>query len=92
MASIFPTTLSFAGRRMKMTGQVTGWLVVAASAGSMLIPLVIGQAFRSVGPRVVMIVTTTTLLAAVGVLACVIRNSEPTWNKASAGGTKSVAA
>ncbi|HLE62049.1 MAG TPA: MFS transporter, partial [Pyrinomonadaceae bacterium] len=87
MASIFPTTLSFAGRRVKVTGQLTGWFIVASSAGAMLIPLVIGQAFRSVGPRVVMIVTTTTLLAAVGVLVCVIRNSEPTWSNASVGGT-----
>lgn len=30
---------------MELTGQVTGWFIVAASAGSMLIPLIIGQAF-----------------------------------------------
>lgn len=76
MASIFPTTLSLAGRRMKMTGRMTGWFIVASSAGSMLIPLIIGQAFRSVGPRVVMIVTTITLLAAVGVLSFIIRIHE----------------
>ncbi len=74
MASIFPTTLSFAGRRVKLTGQVTGWFIVASSAGSMLIPLVIGQAFPLTGPMVVIIVTATALLAAVGVLACLIRN------------------
>jgi FHS family Na+ dependent glucose MFS transporter 1 len=76
MASIFPTTLSFAGDRMKMTGRVTGCFVFGASAGSMLIPLGIGQAFQTVGPRVVVFVTTATLLAAVGVLAAVIRNSK----------------
>ena len=76
MASIFPTTLSFAGNRMKMTGRVTGWFVFGASAGSMLIPLGIGQAFQAVGPRVVIFVTTVTLLAAVGVLAVVIRTSK----------------
>jgi len=76
MASIFPTTLSFAGKRMKMTGRVTGWFVFGASAGSMLIPLGIGQAFQSVGPRVVVFVTTVTLLAAVAVLAAVIRTSK----------------
>src|SRR6266496_3334124 len=73
MASIFPTTLSFAGKRMKMTGRVTGRFVFGASAGSMLIPLGIGQAFQSVGPRVVVFVTTVTLLAAGGVLAAMIR-------------------
>jgi fucose permease len=76
MASIFPTTLSFAGNRMKMTGRVTGWFVFGASAGSMLIPLGIGQTFQAVGPRVVIFVTTVTLLAAVGVLALVIRMSK----------------
>ena len=77
MASIFPTTLSFAGNRMKMTGRVTGWFVFGASAGSMLIPLAIGQSFEAVGPRVVVFVTTATLLAAVCVLAVVIRTSNP---------------
>lgn len=83
MASIFPTTLSFANRRMKLTGQVTGWFIVASSAGSMLIPLVIGQAFALVGPRAVMLVTTAALLTATGVLTCVVRNSESTWNEAA---------
>src|SRR6266496_1392700 len=73
MASIFPTTLSFAGNRMKLTGRITGWFVFGASAGSMLIPLGIGQAFQTVGPRVVVFVTTVTLLAAGGVLAAMIR-------------------
>jgi MFS transporter, FHS family, Na+ dependent glucose transporter 1 len=82
MASIFPTTLSFANHRIKLTGQVTGWFIVASSTGSMLIPLVIGQAFPLVGPRAVMLVTTAMLLTAAGVLTCVIRNSEPTWNEA----------
>jgi len=76
MASIFPTMLSLASRRVKMTGQLTGWFIVASSAGAMLIPLVIGQAFALIGPRVVIIVNMITLLAAVGVLAFVIRNSE----------------
>lgn len=73
MASIFPTTLSLAGRRMKLTAHVTGWFIVASSAGAMLIPLVIGQAFPLAGPQVVMAVTATALLAALGVMACVIR-------------------
>ncbi|MEP6911667.1 MAG: MFS transporter [bacterium] len=75
MASIFPTTLSFAGNRMKMTGRVTGWFVFGASAGSMLIPLGIGQSFQAVGPRVVVFVTMVTLLAATGVLVAVIHIS-----------------
>lgn len=75
MASIFPTTLSFAGNRMELTGRVTGWFVFAASVGSMLIPLGIGQTIQALGPRVVIFVTTVTILAAVGVLAAVIQTS-----------------
>ena len=78
MAPIFPTTLSLAGRRMELTGQVTGWFIVAASAGSMLIPLIIGQAFSAAGPRLVIVVTTSTLAIAFGVLAFMIRNSKRT--------------
>jgi FHS family Na+ dependent glucose MFS transporter 1 len=82
MAAIFPTTLSLAGRRMRMTGQVTGWLVLGSSLGAMLVPLIIGQFFQSIGPYVLMFVTTMILLAAVAVLTVVIRNSEPIVNRA----------
>jgi fucose permease len=74
MAPIFPTTLSLAGRRMRLTGHVTGWFIVGASAGSMLIPLLIGQAFSAIGPRFVIVVTTSTLAIAFGVLVLMIGN------------------
>jgi FHS family Na+ dependent glucose MFS transporter 1 len=75
MASIFPTTLSFAGQRMRMTGQLTGWIVLGSSAGAMILPLIIGQFFQSVGPSVLMIVIAIILLGAVGVLVSVLRNA-----------------
>jgi FHS family Na+ dependent glucose MFS transporter 1 len=84
MASIFPTTLSFAGRRMSMTGQVTGWFVLTSSAGAMIVPLIIGQFFQSIGPRVLVFVTTITLLAAGCVLALVSQISKPTVSDVSA--------
>ena len=74
MAPIFPTTLSLAGRRMRLTGHVTGWFIVGASAGSMLIPLLIGQAFSAIGPRFVIAITTSALAIAFGVLFFMIRN------------------
>jgi fucose permease len=74
MAPIFPMTLSLAGRRMRLTGHVTGWFIVGASAGSMLIPLLIGQAFSAIGPRFVIVVTTSTLAIAFGVLVLMIGN------------------
>jgi len=54
MASIFPIMISFAERRMSITGQITGWFFVGASLGGMTLPWVIGQLFESIGPRVTM--------------------------------------
>jgi len=69
MASIFPAALSLAQGRMRITGQVTGWFFVGASAGGMVLPWLIGQFFESVGPRVTMVFLFTDMAAAVGVLA-----------------------
>jgi len=80
MASIFPSILSFAGHQVTLTGRVTGWFVFGASAGSMLIPLGIGQAFQLIGPRVVILVTSVTLLVAVGVFAAMVRSSKVVEN------------
>jgi MFS transporter, FHS family, Na+ dependent glucose transporter 1 len=75
MASIFPTTFSFAGRHLAISGKVTGWFVFGSSAGAMLIPLLIGQAFKPFGPSIVMIVTGSMLVLAIGVLFLVSRNA-----------------
>jgi len=80
MASIFPSILSFAGHQVTLTGRVTGSFVFGASAGSMLIPLGIGQAFQLIGPRVVILVTSVTLLVAVGVFAAMVRSSKVVEN------------
>lgn len=75
MASIFPTTLTFAERRMAITSQVTGWFIVGASAGSMFLPWLIGQLFEQSGPRSTIFVVIIALLAAIGVLAALMRSS-----------------
>jgi FHS family Na+ dependent glucose MFS transporter 1 len=75
MAAIFPTALSFASRRVEITGQVTGWFVVGASSGSTLIPLLIGQSFQVAGPRSLVFVAELALLLATGVLMVAIRRS-----------------
>jgi FHS family Na+ dependent glucose MFS transporter 1 len=54
MASIFPTTIALAERRMTITGQITSWFFVGASAGAMIVPWVIGQLFDTIGPQVVL--------------------------------------
>jgi fucose permease len=68
MASIFPSALALAQGRVRITGQVTGWFFVGASAGGMVLPWLIGQFFESVGPRVTMSILFVDMAAAVGVL------------------------
>jgi FHS family Na+ dependent glucose MFS transporter 1 len=67
MASVFPTTLSLAERRMTVTGRVTGWFFVGASAGAMFLPWLIGQLFETIGPRVMMLAMMVNLMAAAAV-------------------------
>jgi len=73
MASFFPTVLSFAERRIPITGQVTGWFLVASSLGAMSIPWLIGQLFEPVGPPVAMIIILVDLAAALGVFAVLLK-------------------
>ncbi|MBI3652299.1 MAG: MFS transporter [Acidobacteria bacterium] len=54
MASIFPTMFSFAERRLTITGQVTGWFIMGASAGGMFLPWLIGQLFEKLGPQIML--------------------------------------
>jgi FHS family Na+ dependent glucose MFS transporter 1 len=75
MASIFPTTLTLAERRMTISGHVTGWFIVGASAGSMLLPWLVGQLFEPAGPRATMFVIITALAAATAVFSSLIRPS-----------------
>lgn len=73
LASMFPTAVSYAGRRMSVTGQVTAWFSVGASLGSLILPLVVGQLFEVTGPQVLIIVLLVDLLIAVAALAMMLR-------------------
>lgn len=64
MASIFPTALSLAERRMILTGKVTGWFFVGSSAGAMLLPWLVGQLFEPIGPQILVYLLIFDLLAA----------------------------
>jgi FHS family Na+ dependent glucose MFS transporter 1 len=72
MASIFPTTISLAGRHMTITGQATSLFFVGASSGGMVLPWLIGQLFEAVGPRVVMLAIAVNMLVAIGVFFALI--------------------
>ena len=63
MASIFPTLIMLAGERMQITGTITGWFLVGAGAGSMLLPWLIGQVFVITGPEAMTTVLLVTLLS-----------------------------
>jgi FHS family Na+ dependent glucose MFS transporter 1 len=64
MASIFPTLITYAERRMRITGKVTSWFFVGASLGSMVSPWLIGQFFVSVGPWMVFVLLIVEILLA----------------------------
>jgi fucose permease len=55
MASIFPTMLNLAQQKMTITGRVTSWFFVGASAGGMVLPWIVGQFIEPVGPQTVML-------------------------------------
>jgi FHS family Na+ dependent glucose MFS transporter 1 len=67
LASVFPTMVSLAERRMTVTGKVAGWFLVGGSVGSMTLPWLIGQLFESVGPLVTLIAIGIDLLLALAV-------------------------
>jgi fucose permease len=56
IASLFPTSINFAGRNMHITGKVTSWFLVGSSVGSMFFPWLIGQFFESRGPTVMILI------------------------------------
>jgi fucose permease len=75
MASVFPTTLSLAERRMTVTGRVTGWFFVGASSGGMFLPWLIGQLFEPIGPYIVPALLAVDLVLALGIFFVLISYS-----------------
>jgi fucose permease len=66
MASIFPTVLLWAERRIVLSGSVMRWFFVGASMGGMVFPWLAGQFFDRSGPQVTMVIVFGLLLANVG--------------------------
>ena len=75
MASVYPTALTLAERRIKITGRVTGFLIVGGSSGGMLLPLLIGQLFERNGARVMMLAVLADLILTAAVMIVLIRHS-----------------
>ena len=78
MASIFPTTLAFAERRVVLTGRVTGWFFTAGSAGAMGLPWLVGYSFALHGAKVLIFLVSVDLILALALLVVLIlSNSQP---------------
>ena len=79
MASIYPTAMTFAERRMKITGQVTSFLLLGGSIGGMIVPLLIGRMFESIGPRVMLVTILIDFVLTVIVYLFLILDSSPEY-------------
>jgi FHS family Na+ dependent glucose MFS transporter 1 len=77
MASIFPTAISLAERRLRITGRVTGWFLVGSSLGAMFLPWLIGQLFEASGPWITMASILVAMVAALGVVALLTTGTGP---------------
>lgn len=64
MAAIFPVTITLAGSLMPITGRITAWFFVGASAGGMVAPWLVGQWFEPIGAQVTMVIVLADLLLA----------------------------
>jgi FHS family Na+ dependent glucose MFS transporter 1 len=76
MASIFPTAITLAERRIPITGRTTGWFLVGASLGGMTLPMLMGQLFDSVSPQSAMVLLAMYLVAALIALITLLFGSE----------------
>ncbi|NUQ38495.1 MAG: MFS transporter [Caldilineales bacterium] len=79
IASLFPTTITFASRRMLLSGRVTGWFFAGASLGGMSLPWVIGQFFERSGPMILPQLLLLALLAAFAIFALLVRQGRGGW-------------
>ncbi|MCA9839003.1 MAG: MFS transporter [Trueperaceae bacterium] len=75
MASVFPTALAFAERRMTVTGKITSFFFVGGSLGGIITPWLIGQLFESIGPIMVIVVIFAIAILGFILLILLILNS-----------------
>ncbi len=64
LATVFPTVITWAERRITLSGLVTSIFLVGASLGAMFLPWLIGQLFEGRGPQITMISILIDLMAA----------------------------
>ncbi|MCS7056846.1 MAG: MFS transporter [Thermoflexales bacterium] len=81
MAAMFPTMLSLAESRMRITGGITATFLAGSSLGGMTLPWLIGQLFEPLGPRVMPWAVLICILAAGMTFALVNTVSRPRLNR-----------
>lgn len=75
LSSVFPTLLSLAETRMKITGKVTSLFFLGSSSGGILVPMVLGQIFEYVGSYEIMLTLFGVTAAGLAILLLVISTS-----------------
>ncbi len=63
VASLFPIIITWAERRMTLSGSVTSWFFVGAGLGGMSFPWFVGQLFESFGAQITMLTVLGSVLA-----------------------------
>jgi FHS family Na+ dependent glucose MFS transporter 1 len=72
MASVFPTLLTFAERRIVINGTVNTWFFAGSGLGGMLVPWGIGQVFESAGPQSTMLIILGVVLAGLAIFMGIV--------------------
>lgn len=75
VASMFPTMLSFAGRRINITAQVTSIFFLGASLGSMFLPFLMGRIIENFGPMALLWAIFADLMLAIALFTFLMRYS-----------------
>jgi FHS family Na+ dependent glucose MFS transporter 1 len=68
IAALLPTSLTFAGENMDITGRVMRWFIIGIGVGNMFFPWLIGQFFETKGPSVMPLINLITFILALGLL------------------------
>jgi FHS family Na+ dependent glucose MFS transporter 1 len=77
VASVFPTVITWAERRMSMSGQVTSLFLVGSSLGAIFFPWFIGQLFDRFGPWITMPAILVFVVALMVVFVLLMANGGP---------------
>lgn len=75
VAPVFPSMFGFAQNKLHLSGKVTGFFLVGASAGGMFWPRLIGQFFESQGAQVMTWTVVGTMLSALALILAIASRS-----------------